>query len=131
VEFEWFLRFSENRKSGTLNLLWKISTVKGGKTTMKVIDIMEAHDAVKRPYLTEDYALACEILEIDNLQYSICNRRILPVYVIDDEIILSCQMAAFLQYQSKEMWCIYFAGEKSRYLTGTILRISKVNPGDI
>ena len=97
---------------------------------MSTIDIMKAHDAAKRPYLTADSALMSEIEEIENLQQSIRQRRILPVYVIDGETFLSYQMAAFLQYQSKEMWCVYFAGGESNRPTGTILKVSKRNPGD-
>lgn len=96
-----------------------------------ITDIMEAHDAVTRPYMTENWALDWEVREHQNLQRSIRERAILPVYVIDGEVILSVQMAAYLQYRAKEMWCVYFAGGRSKKPAGTILKIRKVNPGDI
>lgn len=85
--------------------------------------LMATHDAIARPYLTEDWALACELQEIENLGISIRERLILPVYYFDGEIIYSYQKAAFMQYRSTEMWCVYFAGGGVKqahryYLTG-------------
>lgn len=96
------------------------------------ISVMEAHDKKKRPYMSQDWALDWEVRELDHLQRSIRERAILPVYMIDGHIYLSVQMAAYLQYTAQEMWCVYFAGGKSeKNPTGTILKIRKVNPGDI
>ncbi len=93
--------------------------------------LMSTHDAIARPYLTEAWALVCERQEVENLEMSIRERMVIPIYSFDGNIIYSYQMAALMQYRSTEMWCVYFAGEESRKPTGTILRISKIRPGDM